>query len=199
VHRAGQRLGQRRVLQRHVVRHMQRILGHDAGRDADELGIGAVVEEQIVAEVLLAALAEIALAAGGGVERHHAVAGGKVRDSLAGLDHRSRQLMAKQRRRHDHARMIAAAKDLQVRAAGERRAHADNQLAGPGLGNRHLLDADILASVEDRGLHGAAAVQERVLDRFAAQADGGFDRLAAFDDHRLDGVEGRPQPPSRRY
>jgi hypothetical protein len=28
-----------------------------------------------------------------------------------------------------------------------------------------------------------------VLDRFAAQADGGFDLLAAFHHHRLDGIE----------
>ncbi len=55
VHGAGQRLSQRSVLQRNVVENMEGILGHDAGRDADELGIGAVVEEQVVAEVFLAA------------------------------------------------------------------------------------------------------------------------------------------------
>ena len=53
MHCASQRFGQRRVLQRNVIRHVKRILGHDAGRDAYELGIGAVVEEQIVAEVFL--------------------------------------------------------------------------------------------------------------------------------------------------
>ena len=183
-----------------MIRHKQRILGHDAGWNANELGIGAIVEEQIVAEIFLAARAEIALAAGRGVERHNAVAGRKIRDALAGFDHRSRQLVPKERWRHNHARMIAAAEDLQVGSAGERRTHADNQLAGPGLGNRNLLDANILAAVEDRGLHGAAAVEKRVLDGPAAQADGGFDRPAALDDHvstvfrpdfdhRLDGIQ----------
>ncbi len=64
MHRAGQRLGERRVLQRHMFRHMERVLGHDARGNADELGIGAVVEEQIVAEIFLAASAEVTLAAG---------------------------------------------------------------------------------------------------------------------------------------
>ena len=52
----------------------QRVLGDDARRNLDELGVGAVVEEQIVAKVLLPARAEVALAARRGVERHHAVA-----------------------------------------------------------------------------------------------------------------------------
>ena len=79
VHGAGQRLGQRRVFQRNVVGNMQRVLGDDARRNANELGIGAVVEEQIVAEIFLAALAEVALAAGRGVERDDAVAGSEIR------------------------------------------------------------------------------------------------------------------------
>ena len=165
MHGAGQRLSQRRVLQRHVFRHDECVLGDDARGNADELGIGAVVEEQIVAEILLAARAEIAFAAGRGVERHHAVAGREIRDAFAGFDNRSRQLVAEERRRHDHARMIAAAKDLQVGAAGERRAHADDQFAGCGLGNGNLLDANIFAAVEDCGLHGAAPVQKRVARR----------------------------------
>src|SRR5271157_4225014 len=180
MHRAGQRL---------MIRYMQRILGHDAGRDANELGIGAVVEEQIVAEVLLAVSAEITLAAGGRVERDYAVAGCKTCDTLAGLDHRSRLLMTKQGRGHDHARMIAPAEDLQVCAACERRAHADDQLTGPRLGNRHVLNAYILAPVEDRGLHGAAAVKKHVLDGHAALVDGGFVLLAALDDHCLDRIQ----------
>ena len=115
--------------------------------------------------------------------------GAKSVDALAGLDYGSRLLMAKERGRNDHARVIAAAKDLEVGAAGERSAHLDDQLARRGLGNGDLLDADIFAPVEDGGLHGAAPVEERVLDCLAAQADGGFDLLAAFDDDRLDGIQ----------
>jgi hypothetical protein len=53
--------------------------------------------------------------------------------------------------------------------------------SSPGrLWEPDLLDADIFAAVEDGGLHGAAPVEKRVLDGLAAQADGGFDRLAAL-------------------
>src|ERR1019366_1553633 len=110
------------------------IFRHDARRNADELGVGSIVEEQVVAEVLLAAIAEIAVAAWGGVERHDAVTGSEVSDSLAGLHNGSGQFVAKKRWRHDHARMIAAAEHLQVGSARERGAYADNQLAGRGFG-----------------------------------------------------------------
>jgi hypothetical protein len=159
MHRAGQRLGQRRVLQRHVLRHKQRILGHNARRNADELRISAVVEEQIVAQVLLAMRAEITLPAGCGVQRDYAVAGGKALGSLTNLDDSSGLFMAKERRRHNHARVIAPPEDLQVGSAGERRVHADDQLTGFGFGNGNLLDADIFATVENGSLHGVAAVQ----------------------------------------
>jgi hypothetical protein len=96
--------------------------------------------------------------------------------------------MTKEGRRHDHARMIAPPEDLQVSAAGERRADADNQLTGPGLGDRHGLDANVLTSVEDRGLHRGAA-EKHVLDGHTALVDGGFDLLAALDDHRLDCIQ----------
>ncbi len=166
VHGAGQRLSKRSVLQRNVVENVEGILGNDTSRDADELGIGAVVEEQIVAEVFLAMLAEIALPAGGGVERNHAVAGSKVRDSFAHLNDRSRQLVAKERRGHDHARMVAAAKDLQIGSAGERGAHAHNQLARFSFRKGNLLNANIFAPVEDSGLHGAAPGEKRAARRF---------------------------------
>ena len=97
--------------------------------------------------------------------------------------------MAEERRGNDHARVIAAAKNFQIGSAGERRAHADDQLADGGLGNGNLLDADIFAAVEDGGLHGAAPVKKRVLDGPAALVDNGFDRPAAFDDHRLDRIQ----------
>ena len=66
--RAREGLSERGVLQRNVIRNPKRVFGHDAGRNADELGVCAVVEEQIVAEVLLVVLAEVTIAARGGVE-----------------------------------------------------------------------------------------------------------------------------------
>ena len=182
VHGAGQRLGERGVLQRHILRNDESVLRDDARGNLDELRIGAVVEDQIVAKILLAAQAEVALAAGRGVERDDAIAGSEIGDALAGFDDGSGQLVAEERGRNDHARVISAAKDFEIGAAGESRANADDELAGCGLGNGNLLDADIFAAVKDGGAHGDAPVKKRVLDCFAAMVDNGFDRLAAFDD-----------------
>ena len=97
--------------------------------------------------------------------------------------------MAEERGRNDHARVISAAKNFEIGAAGERRADADDELAGGGLGNGNLLDANIFAAVKDGGAHGDAAVEKRVLYGLAAMVDDGFDRLAAFFDDRLDRIQ----------
>ncbi len=129
VHSAGQRLGQRGVFQRHMIGNMKRVLRYDARGNADELSVRSIVEEQVVAEILLPAFAKVAVTARRGVEGDYAVARHKPTSSSARFHNRSGKLVAKQRGRHDQARMIAATKDLQVRAAGQRRAHADDQLA----------------------------------------------------------------------
>ena len=59
VHGAGQRLSERGVLEGDILRNDERVLGDDARGNLDELSVGAVVEEQIVAKILLAAQAEI--------------------------------------------------------------------------------------------------------------------------------------------
>ena len=51
--------------------------------------------------------------------------------------------------------MIAAAIDLQVGAAGEGGANAQNEFAGAGGGDRNVLDAKILLAAKDRGSHGS--------------------------------------------
>ncbi len=99
-------------------------------------------------------------------------------------------LVAEERGRHDHARVIAAAKDLQIGSAGERRADADDQLARCGLGNGNLLDANIFAAVEDGGAAWCCARGEARSRRSCGPgwtADSTV--LAAFDDSRLDGIQ----------
>ena len=82
---AGQRLGERGVLQRDAVGNAKRVFGDDARGNADVLGVCAVVEEQIVAEIFLVAQAEVADAARRGVERHDVIARSKLGDIFAGL------------------------------------------------------------------------------------------------------------------
>ena len=63
-HHACQRFHQRRVLIADLVGNQVGIALHDARRNADVLRIGAVVEQQVLAEILEAAVAEETLAAG---------------------------------------------------------------------------------------------------------------------------------------
>ena len=123
-HHAGQRLDQRRILIAHMRRESRTCCAATmrAG-NADVLGVGAVVEQQILAQIFLAALAEEALAAGRRIGRHHALARrGNFVTSLAHRDDVAGQFVPEQGRRHDHPRVVAAAKDLDVGAAGERHA-----------------------------------------------------------------------------
>jgi hypothetical protein len=154
MNRASQRFSQRSVFQGHMIGNVQRVLCDNARWYPNELGVCSVVEQQIVAEILLVAQAEVAFAAWCGVKRHHAIAGREIVYTFAGLDHGSRKFVTEERRGHNHPRVVSAAKNLQVRAAGQRRAHAHNQFAGRSFWNRYALDANILSPVEDRGLHG---------------------------------------------
>src|SRR5579885_919476 len=66
---AGKRLGERGVLEGNSVGNMQCVLFDNARRDADVFGVGSVVADEVIAEVLLSSLAEVALIARGAGER----------------------------------------------------------------------------------------------------------------------------------
>jgi hypothetical protein len=70
----------------HVVGYVEGVLGDDARWNADELSVGSVVEEQVVAEILLSTLAKVTGATRCGVERDYTIAGRKVRDAQASLN-----------------------------------------------------------------------------------------------------------------
>jgi len=151
-HDAGQRLGQGGAVKRHA-RDAQHVLGDDARGQAGELRVGAVPEEQVVAQARPLPPAGAALAAGRGVGGHHRVAPPPPVDPGADLLDDARHLVAEERRRHDHPRVIAAAEDLGVGAAGERGLDADQDLARPRARHRHVLDAEVALSVEDGRAH----------------------------------------------
>src|ERR1022692_3826645 len=153
-----------------MIGNVKCVLGDDARGNADELSISAIVEKKIVAEVLLAAFAEEALPAGRGVQRNNTIAGRKTGDSFASLNNRTRQLVAKQGWRYDHARMVAATKYLQIRATSEGGANAHNEFSRQRLRDRHSLDANIFAAVEDCGFHGCRHQCPPTLLRLPTQA-----------------------------
>src|SRR6266568_506367 len=80
-----QRLDHGSLFEAHFVRDNKSVLFDDALWNAYVFGIGAVVEEQIVTQILLSALTVKARAAGGGVGRHHAHAFAEVADAQAYL------------------------------------------------------------------------------------------------------------------
>ena len=61
--------------------------------------------------------------------------------------------MAKERGRHNHPRVIAAAEDFQVGSASERGVHADHNLPLTGSGDRNPFDPDIFLAVEHGSVH----------------------------------------------
>src|SRR5215469_269950 len=121
---AGKRLGKRSALIIHRMRHFEHVFHGDAAGNAHVLGVSAVVEEQIVAEVFLAASAVVTEQAGCGIRGDHTHSDAPTRvDALAGGDDVANQFMAKHCRRLNHARVIAALPDFEVGAVGERKAN----------------------------------------------------------------------------
>jgi hypothetical protein len=153
---AGQGFGEGGVLEGDGVGDREGVFFDDACGDADELGVGTVVEEEVVAEVLLAVEAEEAGVAGCGVEREDAVAEGEPGDAFADLDDGSGDLVAEEAVEGEHLGVIAAAVDFEVGAAGEGGADAQDELAGAGGGDGHVLDAQVFLAAKNGGPHGSA-------------------------------------------
>ena len=106
-------------------RNLVKILLHDALRNANELRIGTVVEQQVFAEILRVAAAIKAVAARGGIGRHHPLTHVKILDRGTDSDNVARQLMPKQSWGDDHARVVAPTKNFHVSATRQRRPDAD--------------------------------------------------------------------------
>jgi hypothetical protein len=153
VHYAGEGFGEGGVFEGDAGRNAEGIFGDDAGWDEEIFGIGAVVEDEAVAEVFLVVAAVVAIAAGRGVEGDDAIAGTKGRNAAADLMDRACELVSERNRGLEHPRMIATAVDLEVCAASERGMDADDDFASPRLRHGNLLNTQVLPTVEDGGCH----------------------------------------------
>jgi hypothetical protein len=113
------------------VRHLQHIFHDDATGDAHVLGVRAVIEKKIFAEIFLAAAAMKAAQAGRGVRGNYTQAQTPPGvDSLPDRSDFADDFMAEDRRRLDHLGVIAALPDFEVGAIGEREAHAEQDFVG---------------------------------------------------------------------
>src|ERR1700722_1313291 len=136
------------------MRDFQHIFGGDATGDAHVLGVSAVVEEQVLAEIFLSATAMKTTQARGGIGGHHAHA-----DLPAGIyalsdggnfaDH----FVAKDGRRLNHFGVITALPNFEVGAIGQREEHADQNFIDSQRGHIDLLNTQVFATVENGGIH----------------------------------------------
>ena len=151
---AGERLDQGGIGEGNVAGDLEHVFADDPAGDAHELGVGAVVEQQVLAEVLPAPQAEEAGIARRGIRRNHAHADANpVRNLAAHFRDHPGEFVAEDGRWNNHARMRTLFPDLEVRAAGER--HLDleqNFVFGQGR-YRHLFHFQIFGAVKHRGAH----------------------------------------------
>ena len=96
--------------------------------------------------------------AGRGVCGNHAHAGGELLDARSHFHNLAGQFVPKQRRRSDHAGMIAASKDLQISAAGKRYRNFDQNFALAQLRNRNALDFHVFPPMQHSRSHRASAI-----------------------------------------
>jgi hypothetical protein len=141
------------MLEGKMRRHNESVLLDNTRWNAEILRIGAIIEEEVLAEILLAAFAEETSIARSGIHGEDAVAHCKPCARSHFRDH-TRELMTEDDGRLEHHCVVPAAVDLEVRAAGEGRANPHDDLAGSSLRHVDTFHAQIVAAVQHRGQHG---------------------------------------------
>jgi len=125
----------------------------NAGGDADVLGVRAVIEEQIFAEILKASFAEEAGEAGRGVGRDDAFPDGKAVYVFTDGDDVAGKLVAEDSRRDNHAGMISTAKDFDVGAAGQSNFHPNENVSAFDCRNVYRFYLQVFLAVKNGRHH----------------------------------------------
>ena len=116
---AGERLDKRGAAVIDGVRHLEHVFHDDAAGDAEIFGVGTVVEEQVFAEIFLAAAAMEAAQARRGIGGDHALADAPAGvDTLAESGDFANDFVAENGGRLNHARVVAAPPNFEVGAVG---------------------------------------------------------------------------------
>ena len=150
----GQRLDERRAAVIDGVRNLEHIFHGDASGNAQIFGVRAIVEEQIFAEIFLAAAAMVAAQAGRGIGGDHAHADAPASvDALADGGDFADHFVTEDRGRLNHLRVIAALPDFEVGAVSKSETHAEQDFIGGERGHVDFLDAQIFAAVQNGGVH----------------------------------------------
>ena len=146
-------LSHRSIFKADVRRNDQHIRFNNAARHTNVLRIGAVVEQKIFAEVFLVLRAVEAHLAGRGVEGYDAHALLKAVDVSPNLLDDSREFVAEERGRHDHARVIAALVHLEIGAASQGDLNFDENLTIADARDGYFFDLEVFFAVQDGGGH----------------------------------------------
>ena len=150
---ASQRLDHGGFFVGNVGGNRQHVGFNNAARNANVLGVGAVVEQQVFAEIFLMLGAVEAHLAGRRVQRHHPHALLEAAHAVPDFFDHSGQFMSKERRRDNHARVIAALVDLQVGAAGQGDLHFDQYFPIAHARDGHSFNLYVLFAIEDGSCH----------------------------------------------
>src|SRR5581483_11816987 len=147
------RLRHRRFFEADGIGNGEHIGFNDAAGNADVFRVRAVVEQQVFAEILLVFRTVEAHLEGSGDQRHHAHA--LLEAAHVGTDFLddSGEFVTEQRRRHDHAGVISALVDLEVRAAGEGDLNLNKNLTLADTRDGYLFNLYVLFTVEDGCRH----------------------------------------------
>jgi hypothetical protein len=151
---ASQRLHKSRAMVVNGVRDFQHVLAHNSSRYAHVLRVRAVVEQQIVAKILLAAPAVVTPETRRRIRGNHPRTEAPLRvHTLAHGHDFAHHLMAKYRGRLDHHRVVTTLPHLQVGSVSQRQAHAQQHFVHRNRGHVDLLHTQIFAAVQDRRRH----------------------------------------------
>src|SRR5690242_13843014 len=152
-HHTGQRLNQRRILVCDMVRNLIHVPFYNPRRNPNVLRVGSVVEQQVVAQILVAPLAIEALSAGSGIRRNYSLADLKTLNFRTHRDNVASQLMSEQRWWHDHAGVIPPAEHLHISAASEGSLDAHQHVTRFNFRYRDRLYLQVLLAIEDSRYH----------------------------------------------
>lgn len=151
---AGQGFGEGRFSKRDVGGDREQVSGDDPGRDHNGFGVGAVQEEEVIAEVGLSDAAWMAGKAGGGIGGNDPGADGPTAGLRMDLGDDAGEFVSEGAGRGEHPGVITAAIDLEIGAAGEGGLDAEADFTGLEWGRDESLDADLFPAVEDGSAHG---------------------------------------------
>ena len=152
--RARQRLGERGALGRKRGRERDDVARHQPRRQQDELAVGAVDEQEILAEIRAPGATRRTGRAWRRVRRDHAIAFAEAGDARADRRDRAGELVPEDRRNLRDHHGVTAAQGLHVGAARQRGIDAHDQLARCRHRHRQVLPAQIAGAVEDHRPHG---------------------------------------------